>query len=274
MALRLPPVFYHYFSSPLPYVSTLALQNFIHGTQLAQRRADGGHSDYLFLLQHRPVFTAGRRQLEDEIRGERTRLRNMGADFESTQRGGELTYHGPGQLVGYPLLDLGRATPAVSIRDYICILQRTVQTHLKEAHGIIHSPSEHTGVFLDDGDGRGAKTKISSIGVQVRHRLTNHGFALNVTREPCNWFDTIVACGLADVRAGTIAGRSKTVPEAGVNVADQIPSIVKIFGQLMNREMVPLPLDGGDEVAEAVSKLEHEARILGEEKPSPTAPLL
>lgn len=266
--MSLPPVFYHFFSSPLPYAQTLSLQNFIHGVQLAKRRASGNHRDYLLLLEHRPVFTAGRRQLEDQIQDERTRLQEMGADFESTQRGGELTYHGPGQLVGYPLLDLGRTTPATSIRDYICKLQRTIQTHLKDAHGIAHTPSEHTGVFLD------SKTKISSIGVQVRHRLTTHGFALNVTPEPCRWFDTVVACGLADVKAGSIAGRSKNVAEADVSVANQIPSVVKMFGRLMERDMAKLDLSEDEKVSEAIANLEEQARTLQVERPPPRGPLL
>ncbi|KAH8111508.1 hypothetical protein DFH11DRAFT_1546618 [Phellopilus nigrolimitatus] len=272
--MSLPPIFYHFFASPLPYAPTLALQNFVHGAQLARRRATGKHRDYLLLLQHRPVFTAGRRQLEDEVRDERARLRRMGADFESTQRGGELTYHGPGQLVGYPLLDLGRTAPAMSIRDYICRLQRTIQDHLRDAHGIVHAPSEHTGVFLDDGDGRGAKTKISSIGVQVRHRLTTHGFALNITREPLAWFDTVVACGLADVKAGSIAGRSKTVAEADVSVASEIPGMVDTFGRLMGRDMEKLDLNDSDEVSDAILKLEEEARILEINNPRPSGPLL
>ncbi|KAL5518393.1 hypothetical protein ACEPAH_75 [Sanghuangporus vaninii] len=272
--MSLPPIFYHFFSSPLPYGPTLALQEFIHGVQLARRRVSGNHRDYLLLLEHRPVFTAGRRQREEELRDERARLQGIGADFESTQRGGQLTYHGPGQLVGYPLLDLGRTArgPAMPIRDYICKLQRTIQEHLREEHGIIHAPSEHTGVFIDEGDGRGAKTKIASIGVQVRHRLTTHGFALNVTAEPLAWLDTIVACGLADVKAGSIAGRSKKVAEPDVTVAAQIPGIVQTFGKLMGRDTVELDLSDDAEVSEAIAKLEEKSRTLQLDNPAPRRP--
>ena len=101
----------------------------------------------------------------------------------------------------------------------------------------------------------------------------NHGFSLNVTHEPCNWFDKIVACGLADVKAGSIAGRSRTTHEASVNVADQIPSLVKIFGHLMGREMATLSLGGDDKVTKAIINIEHEARALEEKKPSPREPL-
>lgn len=266
--MSLQPIFYHFFRSPLPYIQTLALQELIHGAQLARRRGAKDHRDYLLLLQHRPVFTAGRRQLEDEIREERTRLRRMGADFEATQRGGQLTYHGPGQIVGYPLLDLGRTTPAISIRDYICRIQRTLQEHLRGTHGISSSPSEHTGVFLD------AHTKVASIGVQVRHRLTTHGFALNVTREPLAWFDSIVACGLDDVKAGAIAGRSTKKSEAEITVEDEIPALVESFGRVFGREMVKLDVDKGDEANDAIFGLEGLARIMEREVPAPSAPLL
>ncbi|KAI5119037.1 hypothetical protein M0805_001860 [Coniferiporia weirii] len=274
-----PPIFYHFFSSPLPYAPTLALQNFIHGVQLARRRAAGSHRDYLLLLEHRPVFTAGRRQLEDDVAAERERLRRMGADFSGTQRGGELTYHGPGQLVGYPLLDLARAGASgqagtLPVRDYICRVQRMLQAHLRDAHDIPAVPAPHTGVFVDDGDGRGARTKLGSIGVQVRHRLTTHGFAMNVTREPLAWFDTVIACGLADVRAGAIAGRSRSVGPADVSVSGEVPGVVGSFGRVMEREMVRLDIEEDDEVTRVIVDLEEEARALQRESPAPSKPIL
>jgi len=105
----LPPVFFHIFRKPLPYRSTLDIQHKIHAIQLQKRRETGTQSDVLLLLQHRPVFTAGRRQVSSpETVSEEYRLQSMGADWVHTQRGGETTFHGPGQVVGYPLLDLGR----------------------------------------------------------------------------------------------------------------------------------------------------------------------
>ena len=99
--MSLPPVFYHHFRTPLPYAKTLVLQEKLHQIQLAARRTSS-HQDLLLLLQHRPVYTAGRRQTGDELAQERTRVVQTGADFVATARGGQLTYHGPGQLVGYP----------------------------------------------------------------------------------------------------------------------------------------------------------------------------
>jgi len=105
-------ILYHTFQTPLPYARTLLLQQQIHQVQLATRQIDPtAHKDVLLLLQHRPVYTAGLRQTEEEVALERARLTNLGADFVLTQRGGQIAYHGPGQIVGYPLMDLGRYQP-------------------------------------------------------------------------------------------------------------------------------------------------------------------
>ncbi|QRW05798.1 lipoyl(octanoyl) transferase [Ceratobasidium sp. AG-Ba] len=197
--MPLPPILTHLFPRPLPYLRTLAVQNKIHALQLEQRRADPGHApDVLLLLQHRPVYTAGRRQKVEDLQLERARLEGIGADWVQTDRGGQTTYHGPGQLTAYPLLDLGRMK--LSIRDYICQLELSLREQLKTFHNLVHHPCEHTGVFLSP------DIKIASIGVHVRHRLTTHGIAMNITREPRLWFDEVVACGLDGVRAGSIEG--------------------------------------------------------------------
>ena len=131
-------------------------------------------------------------------------------------------------------------------------------------------------MFLDE------KTKVASIGVQVRHRLTAHGFAMNVTSEPRAWFDTIVACGLADVKAGSIAGRSRKVKvdesesesESGGSVGGEVPGVVRSFGRVFEREVLPLDLEERDEVSEAIVRLEREAQVLQSERPAPRRPLL
>lgn len=258
ITMALPPIFYHCFKAPLPYATALSLQERIHAHQLLSRKASQhNHRDYLLLLEHRPVYTFGRRQVEslEEISSEALRLRGLGADCVSTRRGGQTTYHGPGQIIGYPLLDLGRSSPPMGIREYICRLQKTVEAHLTEGHGIQHIPSEHTGVFLDH------HTKIASIGVQVRHRLTNHGFALNVTEEPFPWFNRVVACGLTDVKPGCIAEATK--PDASITVTGELPGLIARFGRIFERDMVELDVGANGEVEEAIRAIEREARERG-----------
>jgi len=242
------PTLYHYFRTPLPYAQTLALQERIHQLQLLQRKTSS-HKDILLLLQHRPVYTTGRRQTEESVHDERIRLMNIGADFITTSRGGEFTFHGPGQIVGYPLLDLSRTSPPIPVRDYVCRLEKILQLHLLEAHGIEHAPTDHTGVFLD------AQTKIASIGVQVRHRLTTHGFAINITKEPIPWFDQVVACGLADVKAGSV----ETAKNKEVDIHEEIPGLLNRFGRLLERELLPMNLAQEGEVGEAIAAAEDDS---------------
>ncbi|KAI0666265.1 lipoyltransferase [Trametes maxima] len=254
--MRLPPVFYHWFLDPLPYMEGLLMQERIHALQLRARKTSGNHRDFLFLLEHRPVYTFGRRQANDpEEMAEASRLEATGADVVFTTRGGQTTYHGPGQIVGYPLLDLGRSSPPMGIRDYICRMQKLLQTHLAEEHDIKYATSEHTGVFLD------AHTKVASIGVQVRHRLTTHGFAVNVTSEPLQWFDRVVACGLTDVRAGSIADAVSSYEP--VSVLDELPGLIRRFGRLYQREMIPLDIHADGEVEQVVREAQAEATSRG-----------
>ncbi|KAF8167812.1 hypothetical protein B0H34DRAFT_645371 [Crassisporium funariophilum] len=250
--MPLPPVLYHAFTRPLPYAQTWNLQERIHQIQLRLRQSSA-QPDVLLLLQHRPTYTSGRRQTEPSIQDERIRLQSIGADFITATRGGQLTYHGPGQIVGYPLIDLSRYTPTMGAREYVCRIQQLLQSHLLESHGITHSPSEHTGVFLDP------VTKIASIGVQVRHRLTSHGFAINITREPISWFDKIVACGLDNVTAGSI----ETKLQKPLSVDEEMLGLVSRFGKLFKRDMVPMELDKEGEIGQALLALEKESESAG-----------
>jgi lipoate-protein ligase B len=252
MSVALPPVIVHFFKKPLPYTSTWNLQERIHNIQLALRKTNL-HPDVLLLLQHRPVYTAGRRQTEPTLQEERNRLQKLGADFVSSSRGGQLTYHGPGQVVGYPLIDLARYTPTIGTRDYVCRMQHMLKHYLRESHDIPSIESEHAGVFLD------WTTKIGSIGVQVRHRMTSHGFAINITKEPLAWFNKVVACGLDDVRAGSVESRVGK----GVVVDDEIPAIIQQFGKSFDREMVMMDPWKEGEIGTAIIALEKEAEDIG-----------
>ncbi|KAI0344090.1 lipoyltransferase [Trametopsis cervina] len=266
--MSLPPILYHYFRTPLPYTPALNLQEKLHQIQLLLRRQNA-HKDILLLLQHRPVYTLGRRQQADdpEVLTERETLARLGADVVPTKRGGQITYHGPGQIVGYPLLDLGRTSPPLGIRDYICKMQTALKLHLKEAHGIDSSLNDNTGVFLND------MTKIASIGVQVRHRLTTHGFSMNITPEITPWFGQIVACGLVGVEQGNIAHNSKTKAREEVTVEGEIEGLVQRFGEVFGREMAKMDTDESD-FASAIREVEEEAEETQRARPWPRSPLV
>lgn len=181
-AASLPPVYVSHIPHLVPYSLGLALQEAVYNLR--------GSPEVVFLLEHKPVYTEGRRGPENGQEDiVRQRLQAIGADYHLTQRGGLITYHGPGQLVGYPILHLGRME--LSSRCYVDRLQDSLISTLRSyTLPTVPPPEDHTGVWSD------SNHKIVSIGVQVRHRITTHGFALNVTREVDPWFRRIVACGI------------------------------------------------------------------------------
>ncbi|KAK0409188.1 hypothetical protein QR680_004393 [Steinernema hermaphroditum] len=145
----------------------------------------------LLLLEHSPVFTVGIR--ERLYTAEEERLRATGADFCRTNRGGLITFHGPGQLVAYPIVDLASLTVAptaefptrrVGVRRFVHLVEETLIDLLKTKHGFLTAGrSPDTGVWLDEGD-----RKIAAIGLSIRRGISSHGLALNCNTD-LKWFD-------------------------------------------------------------------------------------
>ncbi len=168
----------------VPYEEALAWQR-----QLAEDRIAGRLShDVLLLLEHPPVVTLGRNSHAEHL------LQAEGIDVFEVERGGDVTFHGPGQLVGYPILDLG------AYRKDLHWYLRTLEQALIDALAILDIPAERrpgfTGVWT-----RGRK--IASIGVHVKQWVTWHGFALNVTTDLAH-FDRIVPCGIQNVEMTSV----------------------------------------------------------------------
>jgi lipoyl(octanoyl) transferase len=172
---------------------------------LRERVIAGELPDLLLLLEHPPVYTLGRRSEPGDLPFGEEHWRARGIDVVHTQRGGKLTYHGPGQLVGYPIMH------ASDIPSYLRTMEEAIAGALAEegirSRGRDHDGPEHTGVWVDD-------RKIASIGVHLSRGVSAHGFALNVDNdvEP---FHQVTACGLPDVRMTSVAletGRAGTVP--------------------------------------------------------------
>lgn len=175
--------------------------------RLAERRLAGEIPDTLILLEHAPVFTAGRRAKPEELRWSRAELAASGTEVHRIDRGGSFTFHGPGQLVGYPLLDLG------SRPDAGAHLRRMEEVVLRAAADVgvalERRPDIQTGVWAGD-------RKVCAIGVRLmRARITLHGFAVNCSTN-LSWFEGIVPCGLPDHGVSSLselAGRPVTVEE-------------------------------------------------------------
>jgi lipoate-protein ligase B len=175
----------------VPYAEGLTLQR-----ALRERRIAGQlDRDILLLLEHEPTVTLGRGTKEASLPCPPDELRRLGLTVAEVERGGDVTWHGPGQLVGYPILDLGEHR-----RDLHWYL-RQVEEALLQALATLGIPAErragYTGVWTS---GR----KIASIGVHVRQWVTAHGFAINVTNDLGD-FDLIVPCGISGVEMTSVA---------------------------------------------------------------------
>jgi lipoyl(octanoyl) transferase len=155
--------------------------------------ADGTRPGHVILLEHTPVYTAGRRTKPSDYPKD-------GTPTIATDRGGEITYHGPGQLVGYPIVQLA---DGMGVVDYVRRLEAAIMT-LLDGYGIRAMRVEgRTGVWLAASEGR-PERKICAIGVRVSRRTTMHGFALNVLSS-AERFGNIVPCGISDAGVTSIA---------------------------------------------------------------------
>lgn len=182
------------------YAAGLELQ-----AKAVEARQSGAAGDRLMLLEHPPVVTLGRAARESNLLLSREALASRGIAVHEVRRGGDVTYHAPGQLVGYLVTDL----QARGERDLHLFLRRMESALIEGLAGLglcACSVPGRTGVFMKPGEGEqgSPERKVASIGVGVRRWITFHGFALNVTVE-LSGFDAIVPCGLKDVRMTSVA---------------------------------------------------------------------
>jgi len=165
----------------VPYQDALALQ-----ARVLEERQLGTIEDTLFVLQHPPVITSGRGAKVEHVLWSPQRLQEEGFDLFDTGRGGDVTYHGPGQVVVYPIIDL--KPDRCDVRKYVAALEETMLQTLAE-FGIEGRRVEgQRGVWV-------AEQKIGAVGVRISRWVTMHGFALNVTTD-LNHFQAIVPCGI------------------------------------------------------------------------------
>jgi lipoyl(octanoyl) transferase len=197
-----------------PYGEALALQR-----SLVEERRAGRIPDTLLLLEHPHVITLGVRGGRSHLLATPETLAARGVELHESGRGGDITYHGPGQLVGYPILDLkpDRCDIHRYVRNLEEVLIRTVSDYGINARRI----AGFTGVWVGN-------EKIAAIGVRVARWVTSHGFALNVTTD-LDYFGLIVPCGLSD-RGVTSIGQLRGRPVEAAEVIDRVTvHFAKVF---------------------------------------------
>ncbi|CAH1781350.1 unnamed protein product [Owenia fusiformis] len=180
--------------------------------------------DKLILVEHEPVYTIGKRTKEYTIE-ERQRLEALGADFYKTNRGGLITYHGPGQLVAYPILNL--ANYKRSINWYMCTLTKTIIGTCRQFN-IEASSSSDVGVWVGN-------NKICAMGVHASRFITMHGIALNCNTD-MTWFNHIVPCGLVGKGVTSISQELNQ----NVTIEDAEGPFLKSFSDSFKCEIVEM----------------------------------
>jgi lipoyl(octanoyl) transferase len=186
----------------VPYPEAWDLQRALH-----ERRVRGDIPDCCLLLEHPPVYTAGKRT------GELDRpLGDPGAPVIDVDRGGKITWHGPGQLVGYPIIRLGEPVDVIA---YVRAIEEALIRVCADFGTRATRVEGRSGVWFTGSDGRPDR-KVGAIGIRVSRGVTMHGFALNCDND-LSWYDRIVPCGIRDASVTTLSaesGRPVTVAEA------------------------------------------------------------
>lgn len=208
------------------YSEAWEIQKRLFEELLRQKREDAPEEQYVLFVEHPHVYTLGKSGHESNLLVNEQFLKQIGATYFHTDRGGDVTYHGLGQLVGYPILDLEHI--GVSLRDYIWSIEESIIRTVAE-YGITADRLEGaTGVWLDPHSPRARK--ICAIGVKASHFVTMHGFALNVTTD-LNYFSHINPCGFTDKGVTSIekeTGLRPTLEEVEERFAAHFSKILKI----------------------------------------------
>ncbi len=191
--------------------------------RLAQARKAGAIGDVLLLCEHPHVVTLGRNGKQEHVRASARMLEQMNVEFHPTDRGGDVTYHGPGQLVGYPILNLAEIR-----RDVVWYVRQIEEALIRASADFgIEARREPglTGVWVDRPTGR--PEKLAAIGVHFSRWVSTHGFAYNVSTD-LRYFDLIVPCGIRDKGVTSL----ERLRGRGVDVAEFQPRAAQRFAEV------------------------------------------
>jgi lipoyl(octanoyl) transferase len=228
----------------VPYQEARAAQK-----RLEAARQAGEVPDLLLLLEHPPVYTKGRRSTLDELPLGEDWYRTQGIEVADTDRGGRVTYHGPGQLVGYPIVSLRRYGD--DIHEYIRRMEKVVIAALADWQVEAELIDGLTGVWTPE------QRKIASIGVHVNRGVTTHGFAINVNNDlrPFEW---IVPCGIESCRMTSVArelGAEQGLDAFATTVRDRFGEVYERAPVEVGAEELPERLWGIDALAGTAAAL-------------------
>ena len=218
----------------IPYTEGLAIQ-----ARIVAARKAGTIGDTLLLMEHPPVLTLGRNSKRANILASDELLRQKGVELHEINRGGDVTYHGPGQLIGYPIVDLrgdlpGKKGPHLGPVDFIRLLEEVLIRTSGEFQVMTQRIKGRTGVWTL-ANGSIPEKKIAALGVHVSQGVTSHGFALNVTTDLRD-FQWIVPCGIADRDVTSLELESPLEPLP--TLEDALNATARNFGRIFERQML------------------------------------
>jgi lipoyl(octanoyl) transferase len=211
----------------LDYAAALALQQ-----QVSALRQQESIGDVLLLVEHPPVLTLGRNAHRQHVLASDELLARRGISLFETNRGGDVTYHGPGQLVGYPILHLRSFAPPLGIVEYLRKLEEVLIRSCADYGVLTQRSPGRAGVWTMPG-GAVPEKKIAALGVHVARGVTTHGFALNVTTD-LDDFELIVPCGIRDRGVTSIEAEANSAP----SLEQVANSVSRHFGRVFGRQMV------------------------------------
>ncbi len=196
----------------VPYEKALEYQESLLAKRIAEEIPDS-----LILLEHPPTITTGRKGNTENLLVRKEYLEKHGISFIHASRGGDITFHGPGQIVGYPILNL--KNHEMDIRKHLRSIEEVIIQTLRDFEIEGRRIDGVTGVWVK-------RSKIASIGIAIRKWVTYHGFALNVSTN-LDYFELILSCGITDVRINSIGGWLGN--EESVRMNDVTRSVIKNF---------------------------------------------
>jgi lipoyl(octanoyl) transferase len=208
----------------LPYALACELQR-----QLVEARKSGAIPDVLLFCEHPHVITLGRSGKRENLRASERLLTQMNVTFHETDRGGDITYHGPGQIVGYPILDL--TAHRRDVRWYVQQLEESMIRATADFKVTAARVEGRHGIWVRQRAGE--EEKLAALGVHLSRWVTSHGFAYNVATD-LRYFDLIVPCGIAGKRATSL----ERVLDRAVSVEEVQPKLAAHFGELFQRNML------------------------------------
>jgi lipoyl(octanoyl) transferase len=227
------------------YAEALAIQQ-----QVIAARKQNLVGDTLLLLEHPPVLTLGRNAYRSNVLVSDDLLAQRGVEVHEINRGGDVTYHGPGQLIGYPIVDLrgdlpGKKGPHLGPVDYVRLLEEVLIRTCGDFGVMTQRICKLTGVWTLAG-GSMREKKIAAIGVHVSQGITSHGFALNVTTDLRD-FEWIVPCGITDRQVTSL--ELEADPDRQPTMETALNSTARNFGRIFKRQV--LRIDSLDELLSA-----------------------